>query len=388
MSVFIRLLSLILFLSISNQNSYAKKPYVILISIDGFRHDYTENNKLKYLTKVKANGSYAKSLLPVFPSKTFPNHLSIITGLYPENHGIIANFFYNNNTYDFYAINDEKSKTNSSWYQGEPIWIDLEKYSIKTASYFWPGSDVFFSKKKPSYYFPYKHNVSNKNRTQQIIDWLKLPQNKRPHFLSLYFSTVDSAGHHYGPNSKEVLHASIEIDHLLKKMEDEIVKLKIKPNIIIVSDHGMTEIKKKNIIYLSDYCTTNEISHIVGSGSYYNLYFKDKKRIKTIYNKLKKIKKLSIYHKDKLPIDLHINHKKHIGDLIISVKHPYYMQKDRTIKHFPKGEHGYNPKETEDMHGVFYAKGPNIKSNVHLDSFENIHIKAFILKIFGIFNNE
>ncbi|NMB82229.1 MAG: alkaline phosphatase family protein, partial [Ignavibacteria bacterium] len=174
------------------------KPYVILVSLDGFRWDYLNRGLSPNLEFIRDNGASALSLRPTFPSKTFPNHQSIITGMYIENHGIIANTFRDEFKNELYRMGDTSAVRNSRWYLGEAFWETAERNGITTASYFWPGSEMNLEYRRPTYFENYEHNRPYEKRVEGVANWLKLPVDKRPHFITLYFDDTDTQGHRYG----------------------------------------------------------------------------------------------------------------------------------------------------------------------------------------------
>ena len=180
---------------------YDLAPTVILISLDGFRWDYSSRVSTPNLDLLVENGVSSESYIPVFPSKTFPNHLSIVTGCYPENHGIISNSMYDEEwDAEYYIGENSEPVTESRWYEAEPIWVTAEKQGQVTATYFWPGSEAEINGERPTYYFQYDGSVPNEDRVQQVLDWIDLPSGSRPVFMTLYFSNADSWGHQYGPD--------------------------------------------------------------------------------------------------------------------------------------------------------------------------------------------
>jgi len=200
-------------------------PYVILVSFDGFRWDYSERGITPNISEMKRNGVHAVSLKPSFPTKTFPNHYSIISGMYPENHGLIFNSFFNPINNQEYSLGDTSAVRDSEWYLGEAFWETAERNGIKTASYFWPGSEMNLDYRRPSYYKKYEHNKAYRDRVDGVINWLKLPAVERPRFITLYFHDTDSYGHSYGPNSVEVNHSIIRLDSLIGYLKNQLVKI-------------------------------------------------------------------------------------------------------------------------------------------------------------------
>ena len=240
------LLSLFL-VSCKKENSTS--PHVLLISIDGFRHDYAERYQATNLLEIASEGTQASSLIPCFPSKTFPNHYSIVTGMYPENHGIVDNYFYDPNLDDYFLANESDKVQNGDWYGGNPIWSLANQQGLKSATYFWIGSEAKINGSRPTYYKKYNPAVSGQEITTQILQWLQMPDNERPQLVAVYFSLVDVAGHDVSIDSPELKKAVLEIDNLIGELRNEIHKIDIPINLLLVSDHGMMNTNYENPIY-------------------------------------------------------------------------------------------------------------------------------------------
>ncbi|MBK7105788.1 MAG: alkaline phosphatase family protein [Ignavibacteriae bacterium] len=365
-----------------------KTPYVILISFDGFRWDYCERGITPNLDSLQKYGVKAKSLKPCFPSKTFPNHYSIITGMYPENHGIISNFFINPFTKEKYRLGDTNSVRNSKWYLGEAFWETARRNGIKTASYFWPGSEVDLEYRRPNYFKYYQHSKPYKERIDEVINWLKFPQNERPHFITLYFHDTDSYGHDFGPNSIEVNQSIRRLDSLIGYLNSELNQLEIKDsvNIILVSDHGMTEVGKDKIINIE------EMLKDYKSKFYNNETFAfiepSQNEINEVYQLLKESENhYKVYFKDEVPEHFHFSKHPFISSIIIIADLGWTLVDNKSLKKFSnsysKGNHGFDNNEL-DMHGIFFAKGKLFKENYKIGTVQNIDINPLLAKIFGI----
>jgi predicted AlkP superfamily pyrophosphatase or phosphodiesterase len=174
---------------------------VILISFDGWRWDYLDRYEAPHLRALAARGVRAEGLIPAFPSVTYPNHYTLVTGLYPDHHGVVANSMVDP------AIGADRFTMSSatardpSWWGGEPIWTTVIKRGGRSASMFWPGSEA----NPPTYWLPYDGAMPNSARVARVLEWLRLPDAARPSFVTLYFSDVDSAGHRYGPMPRRPL---------------------------------------------------------------------------------------------------------------------------------------------------------------------------------------
>ncbi len=365
---------------------FAQKPYVLLVSYDGFRWDYLNRGLTPNLDKIRQNGVSALSLKPAFPSKTFPNHLSIITGMYPDNHGIIGNFFEDPFKGLKYKLNDSISVRDGRWYLGEAFWETAERNGIKTASYFWPGSEINILYRHPSYFIKYDHNRSYREKINGIINWLKLPPNVRPHFITLYFHETDTYGHLYGPNSTEVNNSIKYLDSIASFLLSELSKINMLDsiNIIFVSDHGMTEISKEksiNIIKLIEKynCKVQEDGPLM----FVEPPFQFKKEV---YEILKKNEdNYKVYLKEEMPDFYHFKNHPFISSIIIIADLGWSLISNNisTWLNYNKGNHGYDNNQL-DMHGIFIAVGPAFKKNYKTGTLWNIDIYPLLCKIFNI----
>lgn len=374
----------ILFFFFLSVSLFAQKPYVLLVSFDGFRWDYLNRGLTPNLNSIAEDGVHALTLRPVFPSKTFPNHLSIITGQYPENHGIIANYFENPNNGKIYRIGNNQEVKNPEWYNGEFFWETAEKNGIKTASFFWPGSEIALDYRSPSIYKEYNHKTPYTERIDTIKSWLQLPHNKRPHFITLYFHETDSRGHETGPDSPETNNAINLLDSLtgvlMKSIEE--TGLKDSVNIIFVSDHGMTEIWNEKIIRVDELTAQFGIKDFTGNGP---VTMFDCENIDEVYAHLKKHEKhYSVYKKENLPEYYKYDDHPFIQDIIIIADLGWsLLTKAPNPNYSSKGTHGYDHNQL-DMHGIFIATGPAFKSGYKTGSLWNIDIYPLMCEIFGI----
>jgi len=375
----------ILFATISSSIAQST-PYVLLVSFDAFRWDYMDRNITPNLDKMVEDGVRALTLRPTFPSKTFPNHQSIITGMYPEHHGIILNGFSNPYTKDFYSICDTAAVRNSKWYLGEAFWETAERHGITTASYYWPGSELHEPHRHPTYFMTYNHYTPYEERVEKVIDWLQLPQAERPHFITLYFPDTDDYGHEYGPNSEEINESIMRLDNIAGLINNKIEEIGLKDsvNIIILSDHGMTEISKDRIILLHD-LLKNQKCKSFGSGP---VVFVEpyKNSLQEVYSFLKENRKnYQVYTKKNIPDYYHYSEHPFISSIILIADPGWEFVSERDLKRgkYSKGDHGFD-KDFLDMHGFFVAKGPAFKNGYKTGSLWNIDIYPLLCKIFEI----
>lgn len=368
-------------------NSHKAKdaPYVLVISIDGYRWDYTKKYQPKFLKEFQKNSASLKSLRPSFPTKTFPNHLSIMTGRYPMNHGIVANYFYAPDLALAYSIKNSKAVTNDNFYLSKPLWSLAEEQGMRTATYFWPGSEAKINNQRPSYYLKYAHNTEHKYRISTVKSWFELPEDKRPHLVTLYFSDVDSAGHKYGPDSKQVRQAIHKVDRSIEKLVNNLKELKLPINVVIVSDHGMAKTDINKVERLSKNQKTTKLLNgfvILGGGPITHLYTskENSNSIRATLSSLNKsAKNFKCYTKDQTPKRLNFSKSSRIGDIVCIANRQWSIaHHDQKL---PKGNHGWSQYDQREMHAIFYAQGPNFKKSFVHTTQDNISIYPLLAKI-------
>jgi predicted AlkP superfamily pyrophosphatase or phosphodiesterase len=373
----------------TNSPDQQKKPYIILISADGFRYDLAKKYNATNLLRLSSEGVAADYMQPSYPSLTFPNHYSIITGLYPAHHGIVDNSFYDAQKNQSYTISNKKAVGDSSWYGGIPLWVLAEKQQMLTASYFWVASESAIDGVRPTYYYVYNTNTPIDQRIETVKNWLLLPPEVRPHFITFYFSDVDHQEHLHGPDSKEAEEAVHCVDESIGKMVKKIDSLGLEVSFIFVSDHGMMTVDNEHPLPLPNAVDTTHFIVLPGL-PLLHLYAKDKSYIQPTYEALKKeATDFDVYLANKMPKRWHYSKKddqyNRIGDIIL-VPHPPKIF-SITKGHLPIGEHGFDPAIPE-MHATFYAWGPAFQKNKTIDGFENINVYPMIAKILGLHIDE
>ncbi len=264
------------------------KPYVIMISTDGFRYDYAEKYNAQNLLRLSNSGVQAKAMIPSYPSITFPNHWSLITGLYPSHHGLIDNFFYDYKRKESYALSNKKNAEDGSWYGGTPLWGLAEKQGLVTASLMWVGSASDAGGLRPSYYYPYHEKFTPSEKVEKVVNWLKLPEDKRPHFISLYFPEVDGSGHHYGPDTKETETAVHLIDQAIGDLVQKVNALGLKDvNFVFVSDHGMIKVDGGTPLEIPSILLDKNRFGFYNSQTLLRVYAKNPDEVKSVYKELR-----------------------------------------------------------------------------------------------------
>jgi predicted AlkP superfamily pyrophosphatase or phosphodiesterase len=364
------------------------QPYVILVSFDGFRWDYVNRGITPNFDSIKANGVSAISLRSDFPSITFPNHYSIVTGMYPENHGLIANTFYNPFSKETYTYRDSTKVQDAKWYSGEAFWETAKRQGIITASYFWPGSEIKLDYRRPDYVESYSHSRPFEERVNGVIDWLKLSYTERPHFITLYFEATDEAGHKFGPNSMQMNNAIAKEDSMIGLLTSKLktINLLDSTDIVIVSDHGMTEVSSDKIINVEDILKNYNVSY--QENGPFMLIQPASSDVQNVYQTLADHKNhFEVFTKENIPACYHFSSNPLIPEIILIADLGWSLANNKSIqsmKKYPeKGNHGYDNNQM-DMNGIFYATGPDFKTGYNTATINNIDIYPLLCKIFNI----
>ncbi len=366
------------------------KPTVILISLDGFRFDYLNKYKPKTLSKLAKDGVRAKWMIPSFPTKTFPNHYTIATGLYPEHHGIIEN-----NIYDFdtvFSLGKREEVQNSRWWLGEPIWVTAEKQGQKAGAFFFPGTEAEIAGFRPTFWNTYDGKIPNKTRVETILGWLDLPVAERPTIYTLYFSDTDDAGHQSSPDSPELAEAIKKVDSDLKILYDGLKTRGVnkKVNIIIVSDHGMAPVKAENSVLLDEIFDFEDTERILWTGEIVQIFPKDGKE-DLIMSKLKDTQHVTCWRKSGIPARLNYDKSPRIAPVVCSAEEGWYMTSNERLERDKKregwgqkrGAHGYDNKY-QSMQATFIAHGAAFKKGKVVEPFENIEVYNLMCKILNL----
>ena len=362
-------------------------PTVILISLDGFRPDYLDRYEAPTLRRLAAEGVRAEGMMPSFPSKTFPNHYTVVTGLYPENHGIVANTMYDPAFDASFRMSDRAAVRDGRWWGGEPIWVTLEQQGQKSAPFFWPGSEAEIKGTRPSYWLPFDNSMVPEARIEQVMAWLALPAAERPTFITLYFSNVDSQGHRHGPGSAEAAQAVRDVDGYLGSLVGrlETAGLYDQVNLIVVADHGMAASSSERVVFLDDYIDMNDVRVI----DYDPIAMIRPKagKLEAVYEALKQAPHVSFYKKEEIPEDLHFQAHRRIPALIGVADEGWGITTcaffNRNPSRFDGGNHGYDHR-LPSMHALFVARGPAFVEGKTVGPFANIHVYNLMTTILGV----
>lgn len=365
------------------------KPYVILISADGFRYDYLKKYNAQNLLRFAESGVMAKAMIPSFPTITFPNHWSLITGLYPSHHGLIDNFFYDYKKEKFYAMSSKENAEDGTWYGGTPLWSLAEKNGTLSASMMWVGSASNAGGMRPSYYYHYHEKFSPAEKVEKVLNWLKLPENVRPHFISLYFPEVDGSGHHFGPDAKETADAVQLIDDAVKNLVEKVNQVGLKNvNFIFVADHGMIKVDTENPLEIPQMLRDKTRFDYYNAQTLVRVVVKDPAEVKAAYRDLMKNKTddYKVYLDKRFPRKLKFSARddrfNRIGQILL-VPEPskIFLEKGKKTS---AGKHGYNPYKVPEMKAVFVAFGPAFNENKKIGEFQNVNVYPVVTDILGL----
>lgn len=371
---------LLVILWMSGMVSAMAKKTTIVISCDGFRWDYAEMYDTPFLDLMSRQGVKGE-LVPSFPSKTFPNHYTLATGLRPEHHGIIANSFLDRDTGERFSLSNPKTKCDARFYHGEPLWLTAQRQGLYTAVFYWPGSDVAVAGHYPDLWHSYdeKPHLTFSQRVDGIMQ--QLTAKNCPDLIMAYFEEPDASGHNYGPQAKQTRLAVERIDSLLGSLWTRIGKagLQNSVNLVIVSDHGMTWFTPSRQVTVGSYLHKDWYQSIEGNLPA-NIYAPQRWQQDSIVAALRHVAHLHVWRKADIPQWLHYQSDPNIGDVLV-LSDEGFLFTDETCHN--GGVHGYDPAYS-DMHALFRAMGPDIRRGEDMGVFSNTAVYALVCRLLGI----
>jgi alkaline phosphatase D len=372
-----------------------KQHYVVLVSLDGFRWDYAKKYGATHLLALGKQGVWApEGMLPSFPSLTFPNHYAIATGLYPEHNGLVSNTFLDEarkaaGQHASYRIGDAEAVRDGGFYGGVPLWSLAESEGMRSACFFWPGSEAEIAGERPTDYLKFDNKVDPAARIDQVVSWLKQPEATRPHFITLYYSEVDHAGHVSGPDAPETKAAVAKLDALVGQLHAALDATGLPIDLVVISDHGMVKVDPT-------WVTLDQFADLTGFETADSLlYGKTEADRVRVYNQLKKAsEKFHVYRRKDVPAGLHFNENPREGDPVVIPTGPYAIRAhgpglDADGKPKPDsppmvGNHGFNVQTMPEMKASFFAAGPDIVEGKTVAPFENVNLYPWIAHMLGL----
>ena len=357
-----------------------KRNLTIVVSLDAFRWDYPTIYNTPWLDSIAANG-VAATMVPSYPSSTFPNHFTLATGLVPDHHGIVNSQFWAPEKGELFSMGDSATRYNPYYFGGEPIWITAKKQGVKSASIYWVGSDVAIQGLYPDYYLRWDNEprLTYPQRVDEALRIAKLPESERPSLLMVYFDEPDWTTHHYGPVAEESEAVIEQLDSLMGILYRGLKELDYGVNLIVTSDHGMTEISDEKFISIEQTVNPDWVERIVSTNPT-SIFCKEGCR-DSLFNQLSKVKHISVWRKEEVPAHLNYGSSNHLGDIIVA---PDLGWQFATTPRGLNGAHGYDINEP-DMQIIFRACGPDFKRGYTLPhSFSNVDLYSILAELLKI----
>jgi predicted AlkP superfamily pyrophosphatase or phosphodiesterase len=372
-----------LFLPFAVSAKETQKPITVLVGIDGFRADYLDRGVTPRLAALATAGATGP-MRPSFPTKTFPNHFALVTGYRPDRNGITGNAMIDPRRPGvMFSLGNSAQALDPFWWdEAEPIWITAEKAGLRTATMFWPGSEVAIQGRRPSDWMRFDQNVANVQRVNTLLDWLRRPTSLRPAFGTVYFDTVDSAGHKYGPDSVEVNAALAEVDARIGEMVDGAVKLGVPINWVIVADHGMRATDEGRVIQLDD-LIDRASTIVVESGPYAAIEPAVGTGARVAEALLKPHAHMTCARKEDLPERLHYGTNPRVAAIICIAEAGWTILSGPAPYPVKGGAHGYDNADPA-MLALFIASGPAFAKGAKLPVFDNVAVAALLRAVLGL----
>ncbi|HEX8713906.1 MAG TPA: ectonucleotide pyrophosphatase/phosphodiesterase [Terracidiphilus sp.] len=367
-----------------NSARMQSEPYVVLLALDGFRASHLERGDAAHLTALGKQGAWApQGMFPSYPALGIANRYTIVTGLYPGHHGLVADNFYDPERKARFSDEEPKDLAANSWYRGTPLWSLAESQGMRTAVFGWPGAEAEIAGFRPTYLIRAGAGDEAKQILEQTLKWLRLPAEKRPHFLAIDFPEPASAARRFGPEAKETKAAEQRADDLAGRLKAELDKTSLPVDLIVVSDRGLARtegawITLEQFTSLSGFVTDGPL-----------LYGTDEQQRERVYRQLNHVSSLFfVYRRKDMPPEMHMNTNSRAGDPVVMATGPYAIrargpapgQHDAPP---PAGVDGLDPQEPE-MRAIFLATGPDVVSGKSLGPFENVNLYPWIAHMLGL----
>ncbi|XP_033737016.1 ectonucleotide pyrophosphatase/phosphodiesterase family member 5-like [Pecten maximus] len=361
------------------RRTYAKQ--VLLVSMDGFRYDYPKKVATPNFDRMERYGVKAKYITNAFPTKTFPCHYSTITGLHAESHGIVGNTMYDPEFDEFFSMRSHQTKW---WDAGEPLWITARKQGLTSGTMFWPGSEAEIQGLRPNRWYKYNESITYDERVDIVINMLKVD---KLNFVTLYFHQPDLHGHIYGPNSPEVVDKIVEMDTLLGTLLHKLVVngLRDEVNLIVLSDHGMTEVDYDNkLVEIWDLVDKSLIQRTVDSGPIMHVVPAVGQE-DAVLSAINSHPHFTAYRKADIPDRWHYQNNRRIMPIFVVADEGWTITWDRnyTRRYDTKGSHGYDNRLIT-MKSIFYAIGPNFKPKFSASPFKSVDVYPLVCELLGM----
>lgn len=361
-------------------------PKLLLVSIDGLRADMLDRGITPNLSRIAHDGVRARWMTPSYPSLTFPNHYTLVTGLRPNHHGIIHNSMQEEALGRF-QVNLPEAVTDSRWWGGEPIWVGAEKAGLRSATWSWPGSEAAIQGVRPSQWRVYSPDVPLADRVDDVLRWVGDDGPDAPRLVTLYMEQVDKAGHHYGPDSPEYAAAIVQVDTAIGRLLDGLAArdLDDSTNLIVVSDHGMAQVPDGQTIAVED-MVDPAIASNVSTGQSIGFAPLPGKQPAAEAILLGAHANYDCWTRQTLPARWEYGSNPRIPPIICQMHEGWNaLTRERLAERKPgdRGSHGYD-NALPSMRAIFIARGPSFKQGATLPGFDNVDLYPLMTRLLGI----
>ena len=361
----------------------AARPPVILVSIDGFRPDYLGHGVTPNLDALAAGGVRATAMRPSFPSLTFPNHYTLVTGLRPDHHGVVSNTMEDAAIpgVRFSLSNREATADRRWWDAAEPVWVTAENAGIRTATMFWPGADAAIHGVRPAHWLPFDGSVPSGKRVDTLLGWIDGADH--PGFATLYFDTVDHEGHAAGPGSPPVMAAVADVDAQVGRLLAGLKARGVAANIVVVSDHGMAATSPDRVILLDGIAPAGSF-RLVGAGAEAGVEAMPGQEVALAAALLARHDHVQCWRKADVPARLAYGRNPRVPAFVCLPDVGWLI-----FGSAPKepvtagGAHGYD-NGAPDMAALFIASGPAFRAGVVLAPFDNVDVYPLLMRLVGV----
>lgn len=374
----------IVVLALATASAAAERPLTLLVSIDGFRADYLDRGVTPVLSKLAAEGARGV-MRPSFPSKTFPNHYTLVTGLRPDRNGIVENNMEDPTIpgVTFKMSNRDAVRDRRWWDQAEPIWATAERAGIITAPIFWPGVEAPIRGVRPRYWIPFSMETTSAWRVDVTLALLDQPTARRPKFVTVYFDVVDTAGHDYGPDATETTAAVRDVDAQMGRLIEGLKARGIAANLVVVADHGMAALSDDRVLYMDDILPRDAYRSLAG-GAFMTIYPTAGREAEVDRALIRPHEHLQCWRKAEIPARLHYGKNPRVAPYFCLPETGWRITtRDYRPAHPERGAHGFDP-ESPEMAAVFIAHGPAFRAGVRLATFDNVDVYPLLARLVGV----